>query len=170
MSSSRGCDGIVDLSTSPGSGTSVTLLLPRVESVAAAPVGRRDSEPSVGTETILLIEDDDAVREVARRVLEGAGYTVVVARYGSEALELAEEDPSIGAVLSDVVMPGLSGPEVVGRLRARRPELAAVFMSGYAPESEGSLGGADLVRKPFTARQLLEALRTAIDAKSALPA
>ena len=126
--------------------------------------------PSAGTETILLIEDDDSVREIARRVLARAGYTVIEARYGSEALELADGNPSIDAVLSDVVMPGLSGPEVVGRLQARRPELAAVFMSGYAPESEGPLGGADLVRKPFTGPQLLEALRKAIDARWPIPA
>ena len=103
-------------------------------------------------------------------MLTRAGYTVVVARYGSEALELAEGDPSIDAVLSDVVMPGLSGPEVVARLQAQRPELAAVFMSGYAPESEGPLGEADLVRKPFTAPQLLDAVRKAIDSKPAVAA
>jgi two-component system, cell cycle sensor histidine kinase and response regulator CckA len=164
-----GCDGLAEVDTTAGSGTSFTLLLPRMNPPAPQPV-QSATTPTAGTETILLIEDDDSVREVARRVLARAGYTVIEARYGSEALELADDNPSIDAVLSDVVMPGLSGPEVVGRLQARRPELAAVFMSGYAPESEGPLGGADLVRKPFTGPQLLEALRKAIDARSPVPA
>jgi two-component system cell cycle sensor histidine kinase/response regulator CckA len=167
-----GCGGLAEVETSPEAGTSVTLLLPRAAApfpaTAASAAGA--PTPAVGTERILLIEDDDSVRELARRVLARAGYSVIEARYGSEALELADADPSIDAVLSDVVMPGLSGPEVVGRLQARRPELAAVFMSGYAPESEGSLGDADLVRKPFTGPQLLEALRKAIDGKPPVPA
>ncbi len=160
-----GCDGLAEVDTAPGAGASFTLLLPRVPAPAAGRPEGPAAAPSTGTETILLIEDDDTVREIARRLLVRAGYTVVEARYGSEALELADADGAIDAVLSDVVMPGLSGPEVVARLQAQRPELAAVFMSGYAPESEGPLGDADLVRKPFTAPQLLEALRKAIDAR-----
>ena len=165
-----GSDGVAEVDSEDGAGSTFTLLLTRREELVVAPPTTDAEMPSTGTETILLIEDDDSVREVARRILTRAGYTVVVARYGSEALELAEGDPSIDAVLSDVVMPGLSGPEVVARLQAQRPELAAVFMSGYAPESEGPLGGADLVRKPFTAPQLLEAVRKAIDAKPAVAA
>ena len=164
-----GVGGLTEIHTTPGAGTSITLLLPRAEAPAPAGLESPATPASAGTERILLIEDDDSVRELARRVLAGAGYTVIEARYGTEALELADADPAIDAVLSDVVMPGLSGPEVVGRLQARRPELAAVFMSGYAPESEGPLGGADLVRKPFTGPQLLEALRKAIDARPGVP-
>jgi two-component system cell cycle sensor histidine kinase/response regulator CckA len=162
------CEGTAEVATTPGAGTTVTLLLPRTASPAGVRVDVREPTAGAGSETILLIEDDDAVREIARRVLVRAGYTVVSARYGSEALELAEDDPSIAAVLSDVVMPGLSGPEVVGRLQARRPQLAAVFMSGYAPESEGPLRGAGLVRKPFTAPQLLDAVRRALDSTPAV--
>ena len=164
-----GFGGVVEVDTAVGSGTSITLLLPRADAPTLPSLETRATTPSSGTETILLIEDDDSVREVARRVLARAGYTVIEARYGSEALELAGGNRSIDAVLSDVVMPGLSGPEVVGRLQARQPDLAAVFMSGYAPESEGPLGGADLVRKPFTASQMLDALRRAIDARSPVP-
>jgi PAS domain S-box-containing protein len=164
-----GCHGMAEVTTTPGAGTTVTLLLPRAVTPASGATEGRAPAASSGSETILLIEDDDAVREIARRVLVRAGYAVVSARYGSEALELAEDDPTIAAVLSDVVMPGLSGPEVVARLQASRPELAAVFMSGYAPESEGPLGGAELVRKPFTAPQLLDALRRALDEKTAIP-
>jgi len=107
------------------------------------------------------------VREIARRVLSQAGYAVLEARYGSEALDLASEHPGIDLVLSDVVMPGLSGPEVVLRLRATRPKIVPLFMSGYAPESEGPLGGAELVRKPFTGPDLLAAIRRAFDSDAA---
>jgi CheY-like chemotaxis protein len=107
------------------------------------------------------------VREIARRLLAQAGYTVIEARYGSEALDLAADHPDIDLVLSDVVMPGLSGPEVVQRLRATRPAIIPLFMSGYAPESEGPLDGAELVRKPFTGQELLAAIRRAFDSDAA---
>jgi PAS domain S-box-containing protein len=163
-----GCGGMIEVETDPAEGTAFTLLLPAVgaPAVLAAPA------PSSGTasncsETILLIEDDDGVREIARRVLSQAGYTVIEARYGSEALDLAAEHPGIDLVLSDVVMPGLSGPEVVQRLLATRPKVVPLFMSGYAPESEGPLGGAELVRKPFTGPDLLAAIRRAVDSDAA---
>jgi CheY-like chemotaxis protein len=111
--------------------------------------------------TILLIEDDDGVREIARRVLAQAGYTVIEAGDGSEALDLAADQPGIDLVLSDVVMPGLSGPEVVLRLRLARPGIIPLFMSGYAPDSAGPLAGAELIHKPFTNPELLAAVRRA---------
>jgi CheY-like chemotaxis protein len=117
--------------------------------------------------TILLIEDDDGVREIARRVLAQAGYTVIEARNGSEALDLAADQPGIDLVLSDVVMPGPSGPEVVRRLRAARPAIIPLFMSGYAPESAGPLDGAELIHKPFTAPELLAAIRRAFGSDAA---
>ena len=159
-----GCGGMIEVETDRSEGTAFTLLLPVVSApaVMATPAPTNASAPD-STETILLIEDDDGVREIARRVLTRAGYTVIEARYGSEALDLAADHPHIDLVLSDVVMPGLSGPEVVLRLRATRPEIVPLFMSGYAPESEGPLGGAELVRKPFTGPDLLAAVRRAFD-------
>ena len=107
------CGGLIEVGTDPTEGTSFTLLLP----TTSAPAGAAAPTPSAETagarsETILLIEDD-ALRAIARRVLTDAGYTVIEARYGSEALDLAADRPEIALVLSDVVMPGLSGPEVV---------------------------------------------------------
>jgi CheY-like chemotaxis protein len=162
-----GCGGMIDVETGP-EGTAFTLLLPTVSAPAAtAAAPERGEAVTDQSETILLIEDDDGVREIARRVLVHAGYTVIEARYGSEALELAADEPAIDLVLSDVVMPGLSGPEVVQRLRAARPEIVPLFMSGYAPESEGPLDGAELVRKPFTGPDLIAAVRRAFDSHTA---
>jgi PAS domain S-box-containing protein len=163
-----GCGGLIEVETAPNEGTSFTLLLPAV----AAPAIHAAPTPSTVTasdhsETILLIEDDDVVREVTRRVLTQAGYMVIEARYGTEALDLAADHPRIDLVLSDVVMPGLSGPEAVLRLRATRPEIVPLFMSGYAPESEGPLDGAELVRKPFTGPALLAAVSRAFGSNAA---
>jgi len=158
------CEGLIEIETDPEDGTAFTLLLPPATApqVLSAPAPSNPM-PSDRSETILLIEDDDSVREIARRVLTHAGYTVIEARYGSEALDLAGDHPHIDLVLSDVVMPGLSGPEVVQRLRAARADIVPLFMSGYAPESEGPLDGAELVRKPFTGQELLAAIRRALD-------
>jgi two-component system cell cycle sensor histidine kinase/response regulator CckA len=163
----EGCGGLIEVESDP-TGTAFTLLVPAV----IAPVTTAASTPSAETasdhsETVLLIEDDDGVREIVRRVLAHAGYTVIEARYGSEALDLADEHPRIDLVLTDVVMPGLSGPEVVRRLRTTRPEIIPLFMSGYAPESEGPLEGAELVRKPFTGPDLLAAIGRAFDSDAA---
>jgi len=162
------CEGLIEIETDPEDGTAFTLLLPPATApqVLSAPAPSNPM-PSDRSETILLIEDDDSVREIARRVLTHAGYTVIEARYGSEALDLAGDHPHIDLVLSDVVMPGLSGPEVVQRLRAARADIVPLFMSGYAPESEGPLDGAELVRKPFTGQELLAAIRRALDSDAA---
>ena len=158
------CRGMIEVDTRPTEGAEFSLLLPAVKAPELVAVPAPNADTAAGrADTVLLIEDDDGVREIARRVLAQAGYTVIEARYGSEALDLAAEHPVIDLVLSDVVMPGLSGPEVVGRLREARPEIVPLFMSGYAPESEGPLDGAELVRKPFTGPELLAAVRRAFD-------
>ena len=164
----RSSEGFTEVDTALGAGASFTLCLPAVGAPVAVPSETESSRAAAtGQETILLIEDDDAVRELTRRMLVRAGYTVVEARYGTEALELAHDGRRFELVLSDVVMPGLSGPEVVARLQARRPGVPAIFMSGYAPQTEGPLGGAELVRKPFTATRLLAAVRSALDLETA---
>ena len=142
--------GWIEADNVPGAGAAFTLRLPVAAAVPAVSVPAAPTVVPAGTETILLAEDDDVVRDVAGRMLSGAGYTVIGARYGSEALELAERH-DIDLLLTDVVMPGLSGPETARMLRERSPELPVLFMSGYAPETEGSLAGAELVRRPSAA-------------------
>ena len=156
--------GSIDVASLPGLGATFTLRLPLAAGHTAPVDARAPERPQTGSETILLAEDDDVVRDVAVRMLSGAGYTVIGARYGSEALELAEQY-DFDLLLTDVVMPGLSGPETATRLRERSPGMPVLFMSGYAPETEGSLGGAELVRKPFRPGDLLAAVRRALSAR-----
>jgi two-component system, cell cycle sensor histidine kinase and response regulator CckA len=162
------CGGLIEVESDTAEGASFTILLPVASTpeVSAAPPPTHVTSSDC-VETILLIEDDDGVREIARRVLTQAGHKVIEARYGTEALDLAADHPQIDLVLSDVVMPGLSGPEVVLRLRATRPEITPLFMSGYAPESAGPLDGAELIRKPFTGPALLAAIRRALESDAA---
>jgi two-component system cell cycle sensor histidine kinase/response regulator CckA len=125
------------------------------------------AEPSslpTGTETILLVEDEEPVRELVRRVLEGAGYEVLPAGRPSEADALLEAHERIDLMLTDVVMPEMSGYDLAERVRARRPEIRLLFMSGYAPRLSGAqLAAGELLKKPFAPEQLARAVRSALD-------
>jgi CheY-like chemotaxis protein len=117
---------------------------------------------------VLLVEDEPAVLRLTARVLERAGHTVLEAADGAAALERIDEDGArIDAVLTDVVMPLMSGPELATRLKQSHPELPVVFMSGYPEQmvvrQQALEPGATLVEKPFTARTLLDALAVALE-------
>jgi CheY-like chemotaxis protein len=122
----------------------------------------------VGHEVVLLAEDEPAVRTLALRILERAGYRVVAASDGLEAVAAFDQSPSsFDLVLLDVVMPGLTGAEVFKRLRARRPDLRVLFSSGY---SAGALEPqlvsqprCSRVEKPYDQQVLLDAVRAALD-------
>ncbi len=151
-----------------GHGTTFKVYLPRVDA-------ELDSRPSVlpppdlrGTETVLLVEDEPGVREVARRVLERAGYRVLVASSAPEALELGEAHASeIHLLVTDVVMPKLSGAELAACLVGQRPGLKVLYMSGYTDRSIVSSGVLDgslpFIQKPFTSEQLARKVRTVLD-------
>jgi PAS domain S-box-containing protein len=148
----------------PGHGTTFKVYLPRVEeAVPAAPPRSSDSLPTLGTETILLVEDEEAVRRLVRIVLEGKGYTVLEASGWQEALEIAGQQKTIHLVITDVVMPGVGGPELVSRLEAARPGIRVLYMSGYtdgAIVNHGLLGSATaFLQKPFTPDVLLRKVR-----------
>jgi CheY-like chemotaxis protein len=122
----------------------------------------------VGKQTIVVVEDNDAVREVTTRILLRGGYAVLEAAAPSQAIEIFHAFPyPIDLVLTDIVMPKMSGLELAKRLKSLRPEIALVFMSGYpCDESVCSLGLAGpvtLVAKPFQAERLLAAIREALD-------
>jgi CheY-like chemotaxis protein len=123
----------------------------------------------VGGETILVVEDEDAMREVTRRILGRNGYQVITAAGGSEAIQLAAANSDdIHLLITDVIMPRMLGKEVAERLDAMCPHLAVLFMSGYAHPvlaSQGTLNpGVTLIEKPFTEASLLAKVREVLDA------
>jgi two-component system cell cycle sensor histidine kinase/response regulator CckA len=160
--------GRVTVQSAPGQGSTFTLYFPRYWG-PEAPIGTvPQRRPEVGTETLLLVEDEAAVRSSVRRLLEWHGYTVLEARNGAEALRVYESHAeAIDLVLTDVIMPEMGGHELVERLRAERPNLRVLFMSGYAERAftEGSLpGGTEYLEKPFTVETLMQRLREVLDA------
>ncbi|GLC23758.1 ATP-binding protein [Roseisolibacter agri] len=161
--------GHVWVYSEPGFGTTFKLYLPRA-SAPDAPHRRSDAESVVqpGSETILLVEDDEQVRVAARRILARAGFEVVEAANGAEALQLlAEPGTAIDLLLTDMVMPDMSGRELAGRFRALRPGMPIAYMSGYTEDTVVRQGGFEpgtvFIPKPFTPQMLTAKLRQALD-------
>ena len=159
--------GAVSVESDPGAGSIFTVRLPRVhEAAEVEPPPTIGPEPRRGSETVLLVEDEDVVRDLARRVLERHGYTVFACAHGAEAVELSEShDGSIDLLLTDVVMPGLRGYEVASKVSATRPEIKILYMSGYAEEALGAgaaVGGA-LIEKPFAIDALARRVREVLE-------
>jgi CheY-like chemotaxis protein len=148
-----------------GKGTSFKIYLPRVDNTEERHGVPRPTEaiPS-GTETVLLTEDEMDVREIARQFLESGGYTVIEAKDGSEAMKLFRESRNkIDLLVTDMVMPGMTGQELAVRLQLERPELRVIFMSGYSERAATEMADADpgvrLLTKPFSRASLLRAVR-----------
>jgi DNA-binding response OmpR family regulator len=120
-----------------------------------------------GSETILVVEDEEPVRRFTAQVLSRGGYRVLEAPTGAEALELAEPVDRIGLLLTDVVMPGMSGKELYQRLSASRPGLKVLFMSGYPDDTIASHGllepGLAFLQKPFRGPELLDRIGELLD-------
>jgi signal transduction histidine kinase len=160
--------GHIAVESAPGQGATFTIFLPRHMGAAAvaAPTDRR-SFPG-GTETLLLVEDEAAVRSSARRLLERHGYTVIEARHGVDALRIIEAgDRPVDLVITDLVMPEMGGRELVERLRTRHPGVKVLFMSGYSERAVTADGvmppGTGFVEKPFTIEQLTRRTRELLD-------
>jgi two-component system cell cycle sensor histidine kinase/response regulator CckA len=163
--------GRIEVYSEPGRGTSFKVYLPRAAAAgetpeAAAAPGAAPQPPS-GAETLLVIEDDQALRRLTRILLERGGYTVLAAANPAEALTLAGQAAPIRLILTDVVMPQMSGPEVAARLAVLLPEARVLYMSGFSGERIGGHGlvpaGAALLQKPFTSRDLLRRVREVLD-------
>jgi two-component system, cell cycle sensor histidine kinase and response regulator CckA len=120
-----------------------------------------------GEGQLLLVEDEPAVREIARQILQRCGYNVTVACDGADALVKYQRDPArFDLVITDVVMPGMSGSELVSRLRAHRPELRVLYTSGYTEDAvihHGVAEGAHFIAKPFTPSALARKVRQALE-------
>jgi len=159
--------GHVWVYSEPGEGTTVKLYLPRLEQAASASLKRTGEFPAGGTETVLLVEDEESVRQLARRILERRGYRVLECRNGRDALAKATAyGDQIDLILTDVVMPELSGRGLVERLSAVRPNAAVIYMSGYTDNEVLRRGmlepGSLFVQKPFNPNSLLRIVREAL--------
>jgi PAS domain S-box-containing protein len=161
--------GHIAVESARGQGSTFRIWLPEVEEAEAPPVpAPTGAAAPEGSETILLVEDEDAVRGLLREVLEAAGYTVLQAASGAEALRVSRAHAgTVDLLLTDVVMPGMGGREVAMLLAAERPGLRVLFASGYTAEVIARQGvlepGTDLIHKPFTPDALLRRVRERLD-------
>ena len=160
--------GSVNVYSEVGRGTSFKVYFPRADAaeiVAGAPPAV--ARPRTGSETVLVVEDADGLRDLTRRLLERDGYKVLVAANAEAALRLFEENERIDVLLTDIVMPGTSGPQLTTQLVERRPTLKVIYMSGYTEESivqHGVLNaGIAFLHKPFTSATLVGKIREVLD-------
>jgi two-component system cell cycle sensor histidine kinase/response regulator CckA len=168
--------GDIWVSSEPGQGTTLTILIPRELAITAAtPESSAPQRRVAGTETVLVVEDEEALREVVRRTIDRAGYKVLTASGGDEAFETSAAHPGeIHLLVTDIVMPQMSGRVLAERLVEIRPKLRVLFMSGYidsAIDHHGVLdAGTRFLDKPFTSADLMRKVREVLDAtQSALP-
>src|SRR2546425_6974403 len=165
----RQSGGHIAVDTAPGRGSSFHMYLPRVaEAPEATGSARAVVAPAPGRETVLLAEDEQLVRLLARKILEHAGYTVLVAAGGPEALRLAaQHGRPIDLLLTDVIMPEMSGRDLMHRLAEQRPEMRVLYMSGYSDEAVERHGvldpGTAVIQKPFTPAGLARKVREVLD-------
>jgi CheY-like chemotaxis protein len=159
--------GYIWVESEPGAGTVFKVYLPPAESVmiARSPHRASDLDKKQGWETVLLVEDEDAVRSLARAVLRRHGYTVLEARHGVDALRLAERHhDEIHLLLTDMVMPHMSGPELADRLSSVRPAMKVLFMSGYVDRTAvPDFASVSFLQKPFTPETLSRKVRLILD-------
>jgi two-component system, cell cycle sensor histidine kinase and response regulator CckA len=162
--------GRIEVYSEIGRGTTFKVYLPQ-EGTAAQPItpAREDLAPA-GSETILLVEDEDAVRQITRELLVEAGYDVIDSGSPAEALLLASSCAKpTGLILTDVVMPGMSGRQLAQRLRVTRPFWKVLYMSGYSDDTVGEDGvlepGVHFLAKPFTRQELLRKVRDVLDGR-----
>jgi CheY-like chemotaxis protein len=165
-------EGFIYVYSEPGHGTAFKIYLPAVEGeiekAAELPPARR------GSETILLVEDEEGLRELIAELLAENGYQVLVAEGPTKAIETAERHGGIiHLLLTDVVMPQMNGPELARRLKERRPDVRVLYMSGYTEDAIANRGvlepGVSLISKPFSQEALARKLRDLLDPRPPAP-
>jgi signal transduction histidine kinase/ActR/RegA family two-component response regulator/HAMP domain-containing protein len=166
--------GDIQVQSQLGQGTIFSMYLPAYGAIAEPVSAELSPLPAQGSETILLVEDEDPVRRLVEQLLATAGYTVFTASHGAEALEVAAQQDSRGIdlLLTDIVMPGMSGRELAVQLTSRRPEVRVLYMSGYTPDvaiRHGVLeASVAYLQKPFAPGDLLQKVREVLDAEPSL--
>jgi response regulator RpfG family c-di-GMP phosphodiesterase len=160
--------GSIQVYSEPGQGTAFKVYLPTTDATAPAraAIASTDSTEK-GWETVLLVEDEDAVRALAREVLRRSSYVVLEASHGLDALRLAERHPDpIHLLVTDVVMPHMSGRELADKLAEVRPKTRVLFMSGYTDHAamhSHLTPGAAFLQKPFTPEAFARRVRNMLD-------
>jgi PAS domain S-box-containing protein len=165
--------GFISVVSEVGDGATFRVYLPRVEGVPASEEAPAHASPGTsfrGSETVLLTEDEEAVRQLGRRALESEGYTVLAAASGRDALAfLGRHDGAIDLLVTDVVMPGMGGRELAERLAVQRPDTPVLYISGYPGDESDERGalapGASLLRKPFLPEELARKVREVLDGR-----
>jgi CheY-like chemotaxis protein len=162
--------GFINVYSEPGHGTTFKVYLPRVRGSGAAAAPAPGAVDHGGTGTVLVVEDEDAVRRLTAAILESIGFNVVVAASPAEAIELCERDElRIDLVLTDVVMPGMSGKQLRDHLERLRPGIKVLFSSGYTANVIAHHGileeGVHFIAKPFGVAELARKLREVLSRK-----
>jgi PAS domain S-box-containing protein len=156
-------DGFIRVDSAPGRGTTFEIYFPALATAEAVKPENRDQTPRAAGGVILFCDDEPGVRKVGRMILESAGYSVVVASEGAEAVRIHGENPTLfSLIIMDVMMPGMNGPEAVRKIREVRDDVPVLFISGFSGSALSETGGmpdnAALLPKPYSRADLLEAV------------
>jgi DNA-binding NtrC family response regulator len=160
--------GDLKITSAPGMGTTFSIYLPGTEPAHTEPVPEPLPDTALGGETVLLVEDLESVRAVLRKILERSGYDVIAARSGAEALEsVGTLAKPVDLLVTDMVMPGMSGRDLGKEIVALYPEVRVIYMSGYTQDAalheEAEAGQVDFLQKPFSAATLVDTARAVLD-------
>ena len=162
-------DGFIFVASEPGNGTTFKIYLPRFETeTEQVPIEETSDKRPTGTETILVVEDDEAILNLSKMILENLGYTVLAAKTPVQAIHLAEDHPGeLHLLITDVVMPEMNGRELARQLIAIRPNLKSLYMSGYTADIITHRGildaGVNFIQKPFCSYDLAARVRQVLD-------
>jgi len=160
-------NGSIFAVSEPGKGAVFTIYLPLIEGRSVKEDLNIPAAPSGGSETLLLVEDEELVKMFMKKILDCAGYNVVIADNGEDAVARFRENDDIALVLSDMVMPGKNGKETLDEIRKIQPGIKAVFISGYPIDVMQKKGmfeeGVEFVTKPFNKDDILRKIRKVLD-------